>query len=407
MNDEPTSASNVTPARPLTLRAPIEHASDFDRFVAALTELRLPARVTDEVNGNGTGFVHGTILVSEDDEPLQAVADGVTLSWRPVSATTVKIALATALSGTVSFDEVEYHLGDDSDNSDERTCPPATGVLENFAWWTPEFGEIGGILARRAGQPLHLVRDGDTGLFAPTGSADDVFESGVWAAAGSVAMWHQGGSRVAAIGVKRDVLVHTWDQNWRRLDPVPHLRDADGLTVSDYVDRLDDTDLDAADWSDALRLDADRAQQLRILFRRDESDERTFARLAEILQAPATLADVADGRVTIDELPDATVAQPSSTWSTIRRAMSEELSGDRSSPAAPQPPTGWVGHRQRRSGAYLAVAALIFVALSAVLVTKVATSSTDTAWIQGLLLVALIADVAWPRRRDPGDKNAA
>lgn len=404
MTDQPTSHPNVTPSRPLTLRAPIERASDFDRFVEALTELQLPARVTDEVNGNGTGFVHGTILVSEDDEPLQAVAAGVTLAWRPVSATTVKIALATALNGTVHFDEVEYHLGDDGD---ERTCPPAVGVLEDFVWWNPELGEIGGVLARRAGQPLHLVRDGETGLFAPTGSADDVFESGVWAAAGSVAMWRQGGSRVAAIGVKRDVLLHTWDQNWRRLDPAPHLRDTDGLTVSDYLDRLDDTDLDAADWSEALRLDADRAQQLRILFRRDDSDERTFARLAEILSTPPTLADVADGRIGIDQLPGSTVAQPSSTWSTIRRAMSEELSGDRSSPAAPQPPTGWVGHRQRRSGPYLAVAALIFVALSAVLVTKVVTSSTDTVWVQGLLLVALVADVAWPRRRDRGDENAA
>jgi hypothetical protein len=405
MTDQPTSYPNVTPSRPLTLRAPIEQASDFDRFVEALTELQLPARVTDEVNGNGTGFVHGTILVSEDDEPLQAVGDGVTLSWRPVSATTVKIALATALNGTVHFDEVEYHLGDD-DGDDERTCPPASGVLENFVWWTPEFGEIGGVLARRAGQPLHLVRDGDTGLFAPTGSADDVFESGVWAAAGSVAMWRQGGSRVAAIGVKRDVLLHTWDQNWRRLDPTPHLRDVDGLTVSDYLDRLDDTDLDAADWSEALRLDADRAQQLRILFRRDDSDERTFARLAEILSTPPALADVADGRIGIDRLPGSTVAQPSSTWSTIRRAMSEELSGDRSSSAAPKPPTGWVGHRRRRSGAYLAVAALIFVALSAVLVTKIVTSSTDTVWVQGLLLVALVADVAWPRGRDRGDENA-
>lgn len=405
MTDEPASAPLLAPARPLTLRAPIEQASDFDRFVAALIELRLPCRVTDEVNANGTGFVHGTILVSADDEPLQAVAEGATLTWHPVSATTVKIALATALSGTVYFDEVEYHLGDDSED-DERTCPPATGVLENFVWWTPEFGEIGGVLARRAGQPLHLLRDGDTGLFAPTGSADDVFESGVWAAAGSVAMWRQGGSRVAAIGVKRDVLLHTWDQNWRRLDPAPHLRDADGLAVRDYLDRLDDTDLDAADWSDALRFDADRAQQLRILFRQDESDERTFARLSEILSTPPTLADVADGRTGVNELAGATIAQPSSTWSTIRRAMSEELSGDRSSPAAPQPPTGWVGHRQRRSGPYLAVAALIFVALSAVLVTKIVTNSADTVWVQGLLLVALIADVAWPRRQARGDENA-
>lgn len=404
MHDESPSGPALVPARPLALRAPIEHATDFDRFVAALTELCLPARVTEEMNANGTGLVHGTIVVSADDEPLQAVADGATLTWRPVSATTVKIALATALSGTVYFDEVEYHLGDDNV---DRTCPPASGVLEDFSWWNPEFGEIAGVLARRAGQALHLVRDGDAGLFAPIGRADDVFESGVWAAAGSVAMWRQGGSRVAAIGVKRDVLVHTWDQNWRRIDPAPHLRDADGLTASDYLDRLDDTDLDAADWADALRLDPERAQQLRILFRRDESDERTFARLAEILGAPPALADAADGRIGIDDLPGSTIAQPSSTWSAIRRAMSDELSGDRSSAADPTPPTGWVGHRRRRSGAYLAVTALIFVALSAVLVAKVVTGSTDTVWVQAALLVALVADVAWPRAgRADADRQA-
>jgi hypothetical protein len=57
--------------------------------------------------------------------------------------------------------------------------------------------------------------------------------------------------------------------------------------------------------------------------------------------------------------------------------------------------------------AYIAVAALIFVALSAVLVTKIVTNSTDTVWVQALLLVALVADVAWPRRRDRDDENAA
>lgn len=299
--------------------------------------------------------------------------------------------------------EAAGDAGDPDDDGDAElenaACAEAFSVSA-FTWYTPGDTDIVSVLARQAGEAFVVCPAGSGYVAEPTESPDSVFDGGTWAAKGGLFLARSAGRRGVGFYSKREpVVVHWWDEVWTVVDPAkPWETDVEGLAVRDYLDMLLPVP-EPEPWIENFALDAQRAEELRILFRHDVSDENTFDRVVSAVGLPPLLAEVASGRTRLLDVEGAETIHPSTMWQAMKDMAREEWERPVEFPAWAAPLKRWQERRRRRSAGYLALMGTAFLGVAVLLAVKLADGAgIESVWWRFAVLGYCILDVAWPRR---------
>lgn len=279
------------------------------------------------------------------------------------------------------------------------------GSIESIAFWCTEPRAGLAISARVAEQSLWTMPAADTDSHAgwivqSEDDGDAAFLSGAWASS-RITLWRAGNRRGMATVHKKTPEFFEWSVDWDVIDPSqPWKKDEHGAPVRDYLDAMIEppTDTSVAEdmgrWRERFSLDADRAAELRALSR-GTSDAHTFRRVAEILGLPAELADAAEGRIRVSDLPGAALIAPASNWAAMRTMFEDEW---RTAPL-----TRWELFWLRHPKFWVVVMSLSLLAIIVFFVRRMIAGQPELTWIAavgfGLWLIEIFAR-RWAQRRD-------
>lgn len=381
-----------------------------ERLEAALIDRGIPAVLMEDAQ-RGEFRPVVVRLLTDEEQPLRWVTfEPGTHGWERVDAVGLFEELSeeprSVVASSVGLFGADEDSAADEDSTGESYAAEIAAVdaaftVDSFTWYAPGDGDIHFLsaLAQRAGQPLVGSPAGRGYVARPTGDADPVYESMVWAMKGGLFLARSGERRGAGFSSKRGPIIHWWDETWITVDPSrPWDTDSDGRHVRDWLDLLV-PEADTESWTTGFRLDGPDAEALRIILRSPLSDDSTFDRLVRAVRAPSLLADVATGRVILANHEDAATFEPDSLWGSMKQAMRDEVRRPVAYPAWARPLETWQKHRQRRSALYLAVnGAALAVFVVSVIVTAATGVDNGLQWLKIVAFTVIVADVFWPRR---------
>ncbi|MET4640026.1 hypothetical protein [Mycetocola sp. 2940] len=408
------------------------------RVETSLVRLGVPAVLLVDVQRGVFHSVLVKLLSDKKGRPLRWATHAIgvhglqAFEWTDLVAelsTELDSVVATAsgiFGGAAGFPWAEEDVDEDPDENAEMDVEIAAidsaFAVESFTWYTPGAPDIVGLIAQQAGQALTVCATGPGYVAGPTESPNSVSESGCWQAKGGVFLARSGDRRGAGFSSKQGPVVHWWDERWILVDPSqPWEVDADGRRVRDYVDLLV-PHAEPSPWMTNFGLDDERAEQLRVLLRKQSSDDETFDRLVTVLGLPTLLSDVASERVKLVDVDGVETIQPS----TLRQELAatfDDLKGigrefkdlgreltDIGREEWERPLAGqdrWREWRRRRAPGYLALMGTGFVLAAAMLVMRLAEGADlGSTWWRFALLAYCILEVAWPRRGTAPDHRA-
>lgn len=382
--------TDVFPYETAVVYARLTSAATITDLTATLLDLRQPAVVTVDDWG-GEQWAQVLLPLDENEQSLSVEIDSPTFRWRPQPVSTLAHVLARDLATEVVCGEDVYGRDGAASPASDLTVVP--GDAEAIVWFSKlDAPELVGIVARTAGGPLAWAKVDGGCVISDLVSPQATLDSGAWAIESEVVLWTSGTARGAGIFFRKEPYFHVWQESPTVVDPTkPWHRDGDGLTVAEYSVPLP-SHYEEDVWSRRFKLDAGRAERLRILFRQLEPTAETFTLLTDILGIGPVVAEVAEGVTHFSELDDVVIVEPMTGLQAFKKSMAAEVA---------KPTDSW-WRRLRARHPRWSMAIVIAVEVFAVGFLLVNLIDGDY-W--GMLLAAVVAAV-WTRElflRQPHD----
>jgi hypothetical protein len=328
----------------------------------------------------------GLDAFAEDEfAPLIASELDATVLWGDVVTT------ADGTSEPLADDDRRFDLG-----------------IERLVWVTrTSMEDLGGVVAGRLGVPVVEAPAGRGTIMVPTSRRDAFLTEELWGGADGLCLWTTGARRGFAVKRRRKSFVYTWDSAVRRLEPATSGRTmSDGrTTLTEILDSVMAEDTEFREESAALGLSGEAAEALRILLRRDRSDEATFARLVELAGLPAAVAAVADGTLDALDLPGARLREPQTLRQSVagvfREALDTGATGETSAPSPSRSPLdGWQRLTAKRPLWYTLLTIAIVGGSAALATARLADGQgLGSVWVRLVVMGLWIGSYVAPRGR--------
>lgn len=393
-------ACEPEPAFWVRLDLPASEADRAEGLAELLRQLRVPAAVRHSPSEGGT---FALVPLANDGSPL-AVTDtyGPELRWSVLDRDRLINGLSSLAGRGSTFDgERIEQLADEPDDGPghDDTAPGGTGRVDAIAWTTHEQPGVLAALGARFDMSFVAVDTVEMGLALTVhdpADRDRAFTNGVWAMTDGIAMWRRGEEASAAFIHRRSAIIMTWRTPWLWVDPSkPGQVDHDGATVSAMLNDLVLDDGDPAAWVTRFRLDQERGDRLRALFRRGPHAEALHD-LCEILRIhPSLLVVLSDDGESYADRTMITAANPRQQFRDEMRAEVEA--------AAPGPQS----FRGRHPRIWLGLSAVVILVLAAVAVMGWS-DGRPTALLPGLVALIWTASLVTDgsvRRARRGDSS--
>lgn len=394
-------AREPEPAFWVRLDLPASEADCVEGLAELLRQLRVPAVVRHSPLEGGT---FALVPLDDDGSPLAVAATyGPELRWSLLDRDRLIDGL-NSLAGrgsTLDGERIEQLAGEsDDDPGLGDTAPGGPGRVDAIAWTTHEKPAVLATLGARFDMSFVAVDAREMGLALTVhdpADRDTAFTNGVWAMTDGIAMWRSGEEASAAFIHRRSAVIMTWRTPWLRVDPSkPGQADHDGATVSAMLSDLVLDDGDPAAWVTRFRLDQERGDRLRALFRRGPH-AAALQDLCEILRIHPSLLEV---------LSDDGESNADRTMITARSARQQFRDEMRAEVAAAVP--GPQSFRGRHPRIWLGLSAVVILVLAAVAVVGWS-DGRPTALLPGIVALiwtaSLLIDgsVRRARRRDSSE----
>lgn len=354
----------------LPLRLPASARSRAHELGEVLRAARVPAVVSHR-NIHG-GETVALIPVDENDAVV-AIQDGFepVVRWSVVERGALLAEIARAIGVEASLDDdpegiddPHFEPGDlDGDPGGVEEKPgEASGGIISVAWTTTLDDAVLAVVSHRVSAEFATVGAGMPRVVVPLMSPTDAVDRAAWATTDGLAVWRTEDEYAAAIVTKSGPHIAFWVPRPVIVDPSRPGQQIEGHgPLRDVLAVLAaDPEPDDEKWIARFALDADRAAQLRALFRR-EPEVDTLTQLIGLLEMPGELADIVVRGSDPTEMPGYTRVMPEGVGTFFRRALRDEMSASAEADAVR--PMRWRHHHPRL---WAAISIFVIVTLALV-----------------------------------------